>query len=586
MRRSLFQKYFATFFLAATVPLLANGISDAWFGYRDQRAMLNATLRVEASAAAGRIENFLNGIRDDLGWSVQRDWAEDRQDQHRLDALRVLRQATAVVSIALIDKAGVERLFVSRTELERKASGVDRSHDPAVAAAKLEGVWYGPITYYNGSEPFMLVSVAGNRAAAGVAVAEINLKLIWDVVSDIRVGGSGRAYVVDRLGQLVAHPDISKVPSGTNEEAARTLRRLQDAIEAGGTSVATTNTDGEPVIADMAAIKGTGWTVVVEQDTTEAFAPIYATLWRTSGLLLGATMLAAGLAFWLAKRMTGPVRLLEEGTRQIGAGQFEHRINISTGDELERLAARFNEMARELASSREREERIARLRRFLAPQVAEIVEKAGDDGVLLGHRAEVVVIFCDLRGFTAFSTEVEPEEIMQLLADYYQAVGSIVTTHEATVTNFSADGLMILVNAPISCAEPAMRAVEMAIAMQAEIQRLIRGWRERGHSIGFGLGIAMGWATVGRIGYEGRHDYTAIGNVVNLASRLCSSAKDHQILLDSTIAKAVATNVSVVEIGPRQLKGYGKELIVYEVAYPERANTDDRRNSNNNELAT
>lgn len=427
MRRSLFQKYFATFFLAAAVPLLANGITDAWFGYRDQRETLNAMLRVEARAAAGRIDSFLDGIKKDIGWSVPRDWTAGGEDQHRLDALRALRQATAIISIALVDELGSERLFVSRTELDREASAADRSHDLAVVNARSDGVWYGPISYYHGSEPFMLMSVAGNRKAAGVAVAEINLKLIWDVVTDIRVGKSGRAYVTDQFGQLIAHPDISKVLGGTDAEAAKTLRRLQDAIEAGGTSVATTNADGEPVIADMADIKGTGWTLVVEQPTTEAFAPIYASLRRTGGLLLGATVLAIALAFWLARRMTGPVRLLEEGTRQIGAGQFEHRISISTGDQLERLATRFNEMAQELATSRERDERIARLRRFLAPQVAEIVEKAGGEGVLLGQRAEVVVIFCDLRGFTAFSTEAEPEEIMQLLAEYYQAIGSIVT---------------------------------------------------------------------------------------------------------------------------------------------------------------
>jgi class 3 adenylate cyclase len=567
MRRSIFQKYFATFFLAATVPLLANGASDAWFGYREQREMLDTLLRVEANAAAIRIENFLADIIEDLGWSIQQDWVAGNEDQHRLDLLRVLRQGKAIISVALVDESGVERLFVSRVELERTEGGADRSHDPAVSGARADGVWYGPITFYHGSEPFMLMSVSGNRKAVGVAVAEINLKLIWEVVSGIRIGESGRAIVTDQFGHLIAHPDISKVLRGTDDEAAKGLRRLRDAVEeAGGTSVTAITADGEAVLANMATIKGPAWTVLVEQPQSEAFAPIYAALWRTGGLLLGATVLVAGLALWLAQRMTGPVRLLEEGTRQIGAGQFDHRISISTGDELERLADRFNQMAQELATSREREERIARLKRFLAPQVAELVERTGDDSVLLGQRAEVVALFCDLRGFTAFSTEAEPEEIMQLLAGYYQALGSIVTRFEATVTNFSADGLMVLVNAPVPCPEPALRAVEMALAMQKEIQRLIGGWRQRGRSIGFGIGLAMGWATVGRIGYEGRHDYTAIGNVVNLASRLCSSAEDKQILIDSVVAQAVAAKVKLVDLGQRPLKGYGKDVIVFQVA--------------------
>ena len=294
----------------------------------------------------------------------------------------------------------------------------------------------------------------------------------------------------------------------------------------------------------MAPIPGVGWTVFVEQPQAEAFAPLYASLWRTGGLLLAATVFAAALAYWLARRMTGPIRLLEEGTDKIGAGQFDHRIDIATGDELERLAARFNQMAQELAISRDRSERIARLKRFLAPQVAELVEKSGDESVLAGQRAEVVAVFCDLRGFTAFSAHAEPEDIMQVLREYYEALGAIITRYEATLTNFSADGLMVLVNAPVPCAEPALRAVEMAIDMQDAIQRLIAEWRLRGHAIGFGIGLAMGWATVGRIGYEARVDYTAIGNVVNLASRLCSSADDQQILIDHSVARPVGGKIS------------------------------------------
>jgi class 3 adenylate cyclase len=254
---------------------------------------------------------------------------------------------------------------------------------------------------------------------------------------------------------------------------------------------------------------------------------------------------------------------LEEGTELIGAGQFDHRINIATGDEFERLATRFNRMAGELAVSQERSERIARLKRFLAPQVAELVEKAGDENILAGQRAEVVVVFCDLRDFTAFSARSEPEEIMQVLGDYYEALGSVITRYEATLTSFSGDGLMVLVNAPVPCADPALHAVEMAIDMQKVVQNLITVWRSRGYTIGFGVGLAMGLATVGRIGYESRVEYTAIGNVVNLASRLCSSAEDEQILIDSALAEAVRDKLSLVALGTRRFKGFDKELAVY-----------------------
>ncbi|WP_244541472.1 adenylate/guanylate cyclase domain-containing protein [Rhizobium tibeticum] len=564
MRRSLFRKYFLAFFAAVIVPVAVSGIGDAWFSYRDQRAMLSALLRVEATSAAGKIQSFLDGIKDQLGWTIEHSWTQD-EGQHRLDALRVMRRVPAIISVTLVDDVGVERLHVSRIDLNRMEGGSDRSGDPAVVGVRSNGIWYGPVTFRDGSEPFMTMAMAGNRKAGGTVVAEINLKLVWTVVSEIRVGRSGRAFVLDRAGRLIAHPDISKVLQGTDDNTAAALTRLRDEIAAGGRATTARNAENEPIVTAMTPIPDVGWTVFAEQAQAEAFAPLYASLWRTGGLLLAATVFASALAYWLATRMTGPIRLLEEGTEKIGAGQFDHRIDIDTGDELERLADRFNEMAQELAISRDRSERIARLKRFLAPQVAELVEKSGDESVLSGQRAEVVAVFCDLRGFTAFSAHAEPEEIMQVLREYYEALGAIITRYEATLTNFAADGLMVLVNAPVACADPALRAVEMAIDMQNDIQCLIAEWRLRGHAIGFGIGLAMGWATVGRIGYEERVDYTAIGHVVNLASRLCSSADDLQILVDHAVAQSVRGKISMVALGTRQLKGFDEQISAYEV---------------------
>ncbi len=565
-RQSLFRKYFVVLFAAVSFPMAASGISDAWFGYRDQRAMLSALLGVETTSAAAKIQNFFDTVKDQLGWTVQQAWDGNTSEQHRLDALRAMRQVPAIVSITFVDSAGMERLHVSRVELNRLESGSDRSSDPAIMGALSTGIWYGSVTYRDGSEPFMTMAMAGRRKAFGIVVAEINLKLIWVVVSEIRVGHSGQAFVLDQTGQLIAHPDISKVLQGANDNTAAALRRLRDTIgRASGKAIVARNAENEPVVTAMAPIPGLGWTVFIEQPQAEAFAPIYASLWRTGGLLLAATVFAAALAYWLAGRMTGPIRQLEEGTDKIGAGQFDHRIDIATGDEFERLAGRFNQMAQELALSKERSERIARLKRFLAPQVAELVEKAGDESMLAGQRAEVVVVFCDLRGFTAFSAHAEPEEIMDVLRDYYQALGSIITRYEATLTNFSGDGLMVLVNAPVPCAEPALCAVEMAIDMQRTVQHLISDWRLRGHAVGFGIGLAMGWATVGRIGYEARVDYTAIGPVVNLASRLCSSADDRQILVDHSVAHPVRGKIAMVALGARDLKGFDEQVAVYDI---------------------
>lgn len=566
-RTSLFRKYFLALFAAVALPLLIAGGSEAWFGYHDQRARLNDLLDAEARGAAAKIQDFMEGIRDQLGWMVQLPWSEATDERRRLDALRLLRQVPAVVSLRLIDAAGKERLFVSRIGLNRVESGEDHSANPAVAGARSGRVWFGPVTFYGGSEPFMTVSVAGNRSAVGVAVAEVNLKFIWDVISAIRVGRTGEAFVLDQPGRLVAHPDISLVLRA-DEAATQPLQALRAAMLARpGQAITGLDIARNTVLAAMAPIPGVDWSVIVKQPVTEAFRRINAALWRTGVLLIAGTALAAVLAYWLTQRMVGPIRLLEEGVAQIGAGQFDHRISLGTGDEFERLATRFNEMAGELAVSQERSERISRLRRFLAPQVAELVDRTGDDGVLDGRRVEVVVVFCDLRGFTAFSAQAEPETVMGVLGEYYGAIEAVVSAHGATLMGFSGDGAMVLVNAPVSCPDPALRAVTMASDMQMSVQKLLVGWRSRGHQLGFGVGLAMGPATVGRIGSEGRLDYAAIGNVTNLASRLCASARDSEILIDRVAARAVGSSVPLAELDPRSLKGFDQPVPVFAVVF-------------------
>ena len=565
-RRPLFYKYFVALFVAVVVPLIANGASEAWFGYRDQRSMLSARLHAEAVSAAAKIVAFLDDITDQLQWTVQLPWQEGMDERHRFDALRLMRLVPAVVEVTLVDGAGVERLRVTRLDPDVVGSGTDRASDPAVLGARSSRIWYGPVTLHEGSEPHMTIAVAGARAGHGVTIAEINLKLIWDVISAIHVGQSGDAFVLDRSGRLVAHPDISLVLRGDDDPAAARLKALQQATIAGnGETADGTDAEHRTVIAAMAPIAGPDWMALVEEPASEAFAPIRMALWRTGFLLLAGAVFATLLGYLLARRMVGPIRLLEEGAERIGAGNFDHKIAVSTGDELERLAMRFNEMAGGLALSQERSERITRLKRFLAPQVAELVEGSDEASLLDSHRAEVVVIFCDLRGFTGFSGAAAPEEVMGLLQEYYEALGAIITRYEATLTCFMADGLMLLLNAPVPCPEPALRGVRMALEMRAAVQVLIVGWRARGYTIGFGIGLAKGTATVGRIGYEGRIDYTAIGSIVNLASRMCASAEDGQILIDPTAAAEVSDAFALEPLGKRPLRGFADAVPVFSV---------------------
>jgi class 3 adenylate cyclase len=201
----------------------------------------------------------------------------------------------------------------------------------------------------------------------------------------------------------------------------------------------------------------------------------------------------------------------------------------------------------------------------LAPQVAELVEGSDQQSLLDSHNAEVVVIFCDLRGFTSFSGAAAPEEVMGLLQEYYEALGAIITQYEATLTCFMGDGVMLLLNAPVPCPEPALRGVQMAVEMQDSVQAIILNWRARGHVVGFGVGLAMGPATVGRIGYEGRNDYTAIGSVVNLASRICAAAEDGQILIDAVIAAEVGKAFELAPLGTRPLRGFAEAVPVFAV---------------------
>jgi class 3 adenylate cyclase len=565
-RTSLFRKYFVTLFAAVVAPLLIAGGSETWFAYADQRARLNDHLDAEARLAAVKIEDFIDGIVNQLMWTVQLPWSENAGDRRRLDALRLLRQVPAVESLVLVDAGGRERLFVSRIGLNRIDGKADLAASPAVIGALSDRVWYGPVSFHGGSEPFMTIAVAGNRSAVGTAVAEVNLKFIWEVISGIRVGQAGEAFVLDRPGRLVAHPDISLVLRA-DETDQQPLRTLRTAILARpGQAAAGQDLAGDTVLAAMAQIPGVDWSVVVQQPIAEAFAPIYATLWRMAALLVAGAAAAGALAWVLTRRLVEPIRLLEEGAARIGAGQFDHRIHLATGDEFERLATRFNEMAVELSVSQERSERIGRLRRFLAPQVADLVDRTGDMGVLDGRRVDVVAVFCDLRGFTAFSVRAEAETVIGLLRKYYDTLEGVVGAHGATLMSFDGDGAMVLVNAPVACPDPALRAARMSADMQKGVQNLLKDWQVLDSRLGFGVGLAMGPTTVGQIGSEGRLHYTAVGNAVNLAARLCSSAEDGEILVDRLAAVAIGSAVPLVKLDARTLKGFDEPVPVFAVA--------------------
>jgi class 3 adenylate cyclase len=222
------------------------------------------------------------------------------------------------------------------------------------------------------------------------------------------------------------------------------------------------------------------------------------------------------------------------------------------------LEARVAEQVEELG-------RVGRLKRFLAPQLAELIVSQGDEKILESHRREIVVVFCDLRGYTAFTETAEPEEVLDFLREYHGALGPLVSQFEGTLDQFSGDGIMVLFNDPVPCPDPAERAVKMVMAMREAAGKLIASWRRHGCELGFGVGIAQGFATLGQIGFADRSGYTAIGTVCNLAARLCGEAKDGQILISSRVADAVEAVAQLEDLGNIDLKGLRRPVAAFNV---------------------
>jgi adenylate cyclase len=238
-------------------------------------------------------------------------------------------------------------------------------------------------------------------------------------------------------------------------------------------------------------------------------------------------------------------------------------------DTIQRQAAELAEWNRTLEArvqeKVEEVERLGRMRRFLSPQLAEVILAGGNERVLESHRREITVVFCDLRGFTGFAETAEPEDVIGVLGEYHAALGPLIFRYEGTLERFAGDGLMVFFNDPLPCDDPAWRAVQMATGMRDRAAELAQQWRRRGHNLGFGVGIAVGYATCGIIGFEGRFDYAAIGTVTNLAARLCGEAQNGQILISRRVHAAVEDRIAAAPVGELALKGFHSAVPAYNV---------------------
>ncbi|TPQ41012.1 adenylate cyclase [Bradyrhizobium guangdongense] len=785
LREGLFAKYVVSLVGLVVFVLAVNGAMETWISYRATKTTLTDAMEEKAQATAKRIEQAISELERQISWVTRA--SQDTIEKRRADYASLLNQVSAVNQLSQLDGEGRVVQRVSRVSITGGSSN-DLSRDMRFTDAVARGVVYAP-AYFSDDHPLMSISVAHSGFKSGVTMAEIDLDFLSDFLSDAQVGKSAFAYVVDPHGKVLATsakgPDIGKDLSKLPQVAA---------INSPEHEPLTSGTDfnGHAVLTAAAEVPKLGWSVIFEQPTAQALTPIRDQLVRI-GLLIGMGLMVAMLAgAFLARRMLIPINALRDGANRLGEGDFSHRIDVKTSDELEQLANQFNSMAgqlqetyssletkvdertRDLAQSinelkvleevgravassldldavlptiaaraleithadavliygydadnhrfnlveangidksadgahviideganilsdaaesgepiaiadldrafeqplrdvavdagfhsvlvvplvdqqgtlgslvvlrrasgefaagltglmrtfahqavlamrnarlftevdhkgRELEaahetvqqqaaklqeqteqlrnwnrsleervekqlgeiERIKRLERFLAPQVAQLIASSdGHDALLDSHRREVTVVFCDLRGFTAFTEATEPEEAMNVLREYHAALGELIFRYEGTLDRYAGDGVMILFNAPIQFADHTKRAVKMAVEMRDTIGALTEKWKNRGHSLGFGLGIALGYATLGQIGFEQRLEYAAIGSVTNLASRLCDEAKANQIVVSRRVFGIVEPWVDARPLDDLQLKGFNHPVLAMEI---------------------
>jgi class 3 adenylate cyclase/HAMP domain-containing protein len=785
LRGGLFAKYVMALVGLVVFVLAVNGAMEVWISYRGTKAALTDAMSEKAEATARRIEQSISELERQISWVTRA--SAVTLEQHRTDYAQLLNQVPAINQLSLLSGNGREQLRLSRLTISVD-SGADFSRDVRFTSTLAKVASYAP-AYFREQRPLLSISVSHSGFNAGVTVADIDLGFLADFLGEAQVGKAAYAYVVDPRGKVLASsakgPELAKDLSGLPQVAALMAPK--------GTELASgTNAEGHAVLTASTPVQKLGWFVLFEQPTAQALAPIRDQLVRIA-LLIGLGLAVAILAgTLLARRMLIPITALRAGARRLGGGDFSHRIEVRTRDELEELADQFNSMAgqlqetysgletkveertrdlaqsihelkvleevgravassldlnavlptvaaraleithadavliysydaarhqfnlteaigiaksaeaahlvidagasvlgeaatkgepiaipdlahaadhllrdvaiaagfhsvlvvplvdqkgvlgslvvlrnnagefspnliglmrtfahqsvlamrnarlfsevdqkgRELASAHstvqqqaaklqeqtdqlknwnrsleervEKQlaeiERIRRLERFLAPQVAQLIASSdGHDALLDSHRREVTVVFCDLRGFTAFTETTEPEEAMNVLREYHAALGELIFRYEGTLDRYAGDGVMILFNAPIQFDDHTRRAVKMAVEMRDTIGALTERWRNRGHSLGFGVGIALGYATLGQIGFEQRLEYAAIGSVTNLASRLCDEAKAGQIVVSRRVYGMVEPSVEAAPLDDLSLKGFNHPVLAMEI---------------------
>ena len=614
--RRLVRSYFLVSFLLVGFGILTSGFIGIYYHLTDIREQVSSLQQEISQSAAYKIEKFIENLEGNMkAVTLNREVIANGLSPDFDFQLRKLLKLSAPVSEALAaDSNGLIYNHVSRVRTISTGTTQSISNTNAFQMAMKGETVYDSVFFVHESEPYMTITIPIERYVGeiiGVLQAQVNLRYIWELVSSIQFGNGGYAYIVSRYGDLIAHPSISFVLKRQNLAFLSQVQMgFSERKQSGGKSAAVvvTNFHGDKVLSSLKLIPKLDWLVIIEQPMKEAYDKIFDALLRTSGLLLfglATTLIASVL---MIRRVLRPLEVLRQGAETISAGDLSYRFDVKTGDEFEILSNEFNNMAasvqdshanledkvesrtREIAESNKKLEearkaleelnqsledkvqsqvreleRINRIKHFLAPQVSEAILKSDIVNPFQTHRKEVTIVFIDLRGFTDFSDSHEPEEVMNVLREYHEEIGVLIDKYEGTLEHFAGDGIMVFFNDPL----PQNNHLELAVGMSVDIQQRVAAlrpeWHKKEYNLDVGIGLSTGFATLGIIGFKGRLDYGAIGNVTNLAARLSGEAKGGQIVIDKKTYSKIDQLIEVQPLGDLALKGFSRPISAFNI---------------------
>jgi len=435
-RGRLFRKYVLVFVVLVWGALITSSLLELYFSYLEQQTALTALQQEKATAAAAEIAHFIDDTRRQVEWTILPTTADQpvSNADRRAEYLRLLTRAPAITDVRYIEPDGRARIYVSRVSINVEDELNDVSADPAFVRASAGTPYFGPVYFQSESEPYLTIAVP-DLGTRGVVKAEVNLKFIWDVVSQIRIGRAGYAYVVDQTGTLVAHPDIGLVLQRTNLSDVPQVAVAQSGQPSSNDTPHVLNSSSAIgqglVLSAHDRIDPPGWWVVVDQPLDEAFATLYSSLGRTALLLLIGLALSVAASFILARRMVTPIQALQASAARVGAGALDQQISVRTGDELEELANEFNRMASQLRTSyAELEQKVQERTADLANAFQDLAATSRELQIANQHKSEFLANMShELRtplnaiiGFSEMLTEGMLGELERKQRDYVEDI--------------------------------------------------------------------------------------------------------------------------------------------------------------------